>query len=320
MKSLLEIQQNIRDLEKGVREITDNIQSIHSDIEEIRNASGASDIVDFSRIEILAKLVPFRRHPIHKEKDGRNCQIYLEMLLHIVRLDSDPEKVVNRMVFIQWLWTQAEIDWSLEKIYRQCLTLNEEAYAGMMGDIPESYQDYLVVDALMTAGIAGKANQDIYGYIADMAAVFGIHADRLKELALVARTALCQTIGRDLKHEELMLLWENMKKFSHYIDHNLAETVIRAVRHIEVALQDAEVRNFKWWVKQEQQVKAGDIIATYSENASRQSGAKLLAIQKIKTKYSGTIFQFRDNNTNYGVVSHGADTKEAIKAWVKLVR
>ena len=40
----------------------------------------------------------------------------------------------------------------------------------------------------------------------------------------------------------------------------------------------------------------------------------------IKAPLAGTIYQFRDNNTYYGVIAHEADNKDSIKAWVKAVR
>ena len=62
-------------------------------------------ITDFSKIEVLAKQIDFGKHPLDKLKDGQICQVYLEMLLSIVQLDSDEEVTINRMVFIQWfIW------------------------------------------------------------------------------------------------------------------------------------------------------------------------------------------------------------------------
>ena len=112
MKSLLDIQQDIRVLEKNIQEINKCVKTINTDIETIRNSSEGVAL-DYSKIELLAKQIDFGKHPLDKLKDGRACQIYLEMLLNIVRLDQDEESVVNRMVFVQWLQIQSKIDWSL---------------------------------------------------------------------------------------------------------------------------------------------------------------------------------------------------------------
>ena len=90
MKSLLDIQQDVRSLEKSVQEVTNLIKGINLDMEEFRTANQNTD-VDFSKIETLAKNISFGKHPIRKLSDGRACQIYLEMLLNIVRLDLEEE-------------------------------------------------------------------------------------------------------------------------------------------------------------------------------------------------------------------------------------
>lgn len=70
MKSLLEIQQDIRSLEHSINDITDTIKEISSDIEDLRNANQNTDI-DYSKIELLSKLITFGKHPIDKLDDGR---------------------------------------------------------------------------------------------------------------------------------------------------------------------------------------------------------------------------------------------------------
>lgn len=44
MKSLLEVQQDIRSLEHSINMITDNIRTINSDIENLRTANQNTDI------------------------------------------------------------------------------------------------------------------------------------------------------------------------------------------------------------------------------------------------------------------------------------
>ena len=67
MKSLLDIQQDIRILESNIQEITDSVKSISSDIEAIRNSSERAAL-DYSKIEVLAKRINFREHPLNKLK------------------------------------------------------------------------------------------------------------------------------------------------------------------------------------------------------------------------------------------------------------
>jgi len=138
LKSLLNIQEDIRKLENNVLDITESIKSINSDIESLRNSSNGAAI-DFSKIENLARQFLFEEHPLSRLNEGRHCQIYLELLLNIVRLDPDPEMMVNRMVFVQWLQMQSKIDWPLEDLYMDCFKMDKQPYCELVDEIPLEY-------------------------------------------------------------------------------------------------------------------------------------------------------------------------------------
>ena len=88
MKNLLDIQKDVRILEKSIQDIKKSVETINSDIEALRNSTGSVSI-DFAMIEALAKQIRFKEHPLEDLEDGRACQVYLEMLLNIIRLDPD---------------------------------------------------------------------------------------------------------------------------------------------------------------------------------------------------------------------------------------
>lgn len=173
MKSLLDIQQDIRRLEKSMREISNDVKNINSDIDRLRNASETTEL-DFSKIEVLAKQIDFGKHPLDKLEDSRACQVYLEMLLNLVRLDREEERTVNRLVFIQWLQIQSRIDWSLEDLYKDCFKADTKMLFEFLEIMPKEYESYFLVDALIIANISGKANESLYEYIADIIAIFGL--------------------------------------------------------------------------------------------------------------------------------------------------
>lgn len=320
MKSLLDIQQDVRSLEKSVQEVANLIKGINLDMEEFRTANQNTD-VDFSKIETLAKNISFGKHPIRKLSDGRACQIYLEMLLNIVRLDLEEEVSFNRLVFIQWLQTEAEIDWTLEDLYKDCYKIKSTSYHDLLDVIPKKYREYFIVDAVIVANLGGNAITDIYEYIADLAAVLGIDKERLRALSFVAGTALCQSTGH-MKKKEIAEFLMSAKSFKHYIKTDILESGFKSIRQVIVELSDDEAQDFKWKVQQGKEVKKGDIVATYSR-ALRQRGFSWMTnfiTEEVKAPSEGTIFQFRDNGINYGVLAHEVDDKNSIKAWVKARR
>lgn len=320
MKSLLDIQQDIRVLEKNIQEINECVKNINTDIEMIRNSSEGVAL-DYSKIELLAKQIDFGKHPLDKLKDGRACQIYLEMLLNIVRLDQDEESVVNRMVFVQWLQIQSKIDWSLEDLYLDCFKTDKQLIYEMVEMIPKKYKEFFLVDALIVANIAGIANEEIYQYIADIIAVLGLSTKEVKDLAFISRVSLSKNLS-GASRDELKVLQDKAKSFGYYIRNEFAEEGIKALRVVVVELLDNDAKNFKWKVRQQQAVVSGDVIAIYQkEKKSRGfSYMKDYKSEEIKTPVSGVIFQFRDNNTNYGVIAHEQDNKDSIKSWVKARR
>lgn len=320
MKSLLDIQQDIRVLEKNIQEITECVKTINTDIETIRNSS-ESVALDYSKIELLAKQINFGKHPLDKLKDGRACQIYLEMLLNIVRLDQDEESAVNRMVFVQWLQIQARIDWSLEDLYLDSFKTDKQMIYEMVEVIPKKYKEFFLVDALIVANIAGSANEEIYQYIGDIIAVLGLSIEEVKNLAFITQVSLSQSL-LGVSRDDLKVLLDKAKSFGHYIRNDFAEKGIKALRLVVVELPDNEAKNFKWKVRQQQAVVSGDVIATYQKEKKSRGFSYMedYKSEEIKAPVSGVIFQFRDNNTNYGVIAHEQDNKDSIKSWVKARR
>ena len=79
-------------------------------------------------------------------------------------------------------------------------------------------------------------------------------------------------------------------------------------------MPDSEVYNFKWKAKQKQRVNAGDVIAIYTKK-TKENGRYIT--KEVTAPVDGVLFQFRDNNTNYGVIAHESDNKDSIKAWIK---
>ncbi len=320
MKSLLDIQQDVRKLENSVQEIVESIKNVSADIDNIRNSSDGVAL-DFSKIEVLAKQIDFGKHPLYKLKDGHICQVYLEMLLSIVHLDSDEEGTINRIVFIQWLQIQACIDWTLEDLYKDSFKIDKKSYFEFVDLIPKKYKEYFFVDALIVANITGNANVEIYEYIADIVTILGISEKSIKELALVAMLALSQRID-GIGREDLEVVQDKAKGYSHYFKSEFAEDSQKALRVIVVELHDSVAKNFKWKVQQQQKVQCGDVIATYQREKKSwgYSYIKNYELEEIRASVPGTIFQFRNNNTYYGVIAHEEDNKDSIKTWVKARR
>lgn len=69
-------------------------------------------------------------------------------------------------------------------------------------------------------------------------------------------------------------------------------------------------------------VEKGQLIAEYwkLKESSMLRTVRPGEAEEIRATSSGMLFQFRDNNTYYGVIAHESDNKGSIKAWVKANR
>lgn len=306
MKSLLDIQQDVRNLESNVQEITKRIKALNSDIADIRNAEDDAGY-DFHKIELLAKKIPFDEHPLTwlKSSGSGICQAYLELLLALVQLDSEEKATIDRMVFIQWLQMKSGIVLSLDDFYKNALKMNRKRYFELLELICGKYREYFIVDALIVSNITGAVNRAMYEYIADIAAVFEISLQEVKRLALIAKITLKQE-EKNLGEEQKKFILAHGNEYGYYI----SEVINRIRRNLAVKVNWENVADFYWEKSTGEKIKVNDVLAYYYTLDDCRE-------HEIRATVSGRIFAFRNKNTYYGVISDENDNLAAIMKWVK---
>lgn len=304
-KGLLDIQKALRELESKVRDISVSIAEIYEELDAFRNDE--ADSIDYEKIRFMSLHFSFGRHPLSRLEDAYGCRRYLEALLSLTRVDPGSERTVNRLSFIQWIQSQSGLDISLEDLFKESLQINTESFGELAEIIPSSYRRQLVMDALITANICGSANDEVLRYVANLCSILGVDKEQLRILSLMAKGVLKQELGK-LQETDLQQVLTQAKAFEHYLNHDLMDAVLCAQRTVAVEVPDRSWGNFVWKVKQRGRVKEGDIIATHRVSFSGK-------VSMIKAPCAGTLFQFRNNCINYGVIAHESDNKDAIKAW-----
>lgn len=313
MKNLLDIQKEIRRLENSVQDITDQIKTIDSAIEDLRD-SGKNPEIDYEQIERLAGKVLFTSHPLSGLIDEKACQLYLEILLNIVRLDPDMEAIINRLIFVQWIQKQAQIEWSLEELFTDCMKMEKEAYYELLELLPKQYTEYLIVDALIVAYISGSVNSEILEYLGNLSEAFGIKKERLRILSLLSRAILCQNMN-NMKDIDKVLQYA--EEYGYYLNSEMVQFSIKSLRTIVVELPENEISHIIWNVKKMQMVEKGEVIATYKPYRRDMAFRMLPTAQEIIAPFSGIIYQFKYKHTYYGVIGHEKDDMDSIKEWIK---
>lgn len=312
--NLLDMQKEIRNLESKIQDIYSHVSSIYKKIDESRNKDIIKESLDYEMIRIVSARFSFEEHPLSKLKNVYARQMYIEILLSLIQLDKESKVTMNRLIFIQWIINESRLKIKLEDIFRETLKMSSSTFGKFINILPEQYNDYLIVDALIIANICGDANKDILSYIANICVILGINKEKIRILSITTKCILKQSIGK-MKKEDLKFFLTYLKKFKYYIDSNMNNEIMEKTlllqRKIIAKVPDSKSVNFKWKVKQKSEVEKGDLIATYNRNSSYSR-----SVVKITAPYSGTIFQFRDKCINYGVISYNIDNKDSIKEWV----
>lgn len=316
MKSLLDIQQDIRKLENSLKDITESIKVISSDIELIRTPE--QDIsIDFELIKVLAKNINYDKHPISEINDKSEQQTYIEMLINIVRFDIDREVDVNRLTFIQWLLNQTEIEYGLEDLYKNSIKMNDKLYLEDLQELSEDYREYFVLDSLIIANIAGTANMEIQRYVADIASIIGVDSKNLYKLAILTKWILCRDFSK-MTQVEINIVQNNYELCNYYIS---------GLRYIAVCIKDDDYSTFYWKKEHLERVKAGDLIIKYTLRENKWVALVIAAEIKgsqykpsrevfIKAPVDGILYCFEYKNVIYGVISQEEDNIDLIREWI----
>lgn len=308
-KSLLDIQQEIRDLDGKIKDISFAIAEIYDEIDELRNDE--TDSIDYEIIRLMSYHLSFGKHPLGRLDDNYACHLYLEILLSLVQADRGSGDTVNRLIFVQWLLSQTKLELTLKELFKDSLKINTSTFAELVELIPKTFKSHLIMDALLTANICGQANNDVLIYVVNLCTILGVDKEQLRILSIMAKGVLKHDLGK-MKKADLQQVLAQAKNFKHYLNSDLLNAGIQSQRTIAVKIPDKTYSNFKWKVKQQGQVEKGDVIAIYRYGSRRSESS----LTEIKAPCAGTLFQFRNNCTNYGVIAHESDNKDSIKAWV----
>ena len=312
MKTLLDIQDEIRQLEESAKGITKNLATLNYDVDELRN-SGDTMVIDWDGIDKISKNIDLGKHPIGELMNAELCKYYLELLINMIRLDPDEDLVIKRLAFVQWLTRQANTDWTLEDLYEDTFRENENLLPALSKELHEKYREYLMLDALIVANIGGQANKELLEYLSDIAVTLDIQLDQMKRLITVSKVVLCNSI-KELTYTEansLMLMGD----YSYYIGPELENIKARFRKKVFNVKVNAYGK-FEWAVSQKAYVKEDEIIARFYKNNYQDRPSKV-----FRTPFDGILYQvkvdYNDRSTYYGIISSEHDDLESVRKWVE---
>lgn len=307
-KTLIEIQTELRELDKQVQTISKALGQLFQDIDAMKEDKSPSDI-DFAGIERASRKFMFGEHPLHRLQNGYACRRYIETLLGVVYTNRHSDAVPDRLAFVQWIITQADIDMTLADLMRSSLDLSADSFGELPSLLTEQYREGLLVDAMLTAYITGSATAETMQYIAQLAGILEVTEKDLRVLTMIAKRILLQSDKRLGKRESEGIM-AKYYRFRHYFGGELLKKQLEAERKIVV--DDIEYwKPPKWRFNNGAVVKKGQEIAILFSLGKGHT---------VTAPCSGKFFHFKQNSRYYGVIANPGDNLDSIKAWVKQER
>ncbi|MDE7323350.1 MAG: hypothetical protein K2N73_11670 [Lachnospiraceae bacterium] len=311
MKSLLDIQKEVKELEAMVQDMANSLDCISREIQEIRTSNDNMEM-DYDMIRMLAKNVPFANHPLAKLKDGYACKLYIELLLSVMQMDTNG--ITEKMVFIQWILKESRIDMELEDVYAESLELEKEIYSEIGEILRTDFRRFFIVDALIVANFVEEANGEAIEYIAQLCVFLGVDASYMETSVILAKIALYQDI-KNIKKADVEEVLPYIDDYEYCIGKNTIEKAFCLFRYVCIKVYNDDLwggYSLSWKVKQISKVSKGDNIAEYRPKQGSTT--------YVKASQDGTLFQFKAEKTysygSVGVISHPSDSGKKIEQWL----
>ncbi len=315
MKNLLDIQKDVRQLEQRSEETSQIIKTIYSDINNLRNSQiiqrEISDI-NFDAIELMSSKIKFNKHPIFN-LDKKTKTIYLTELLKIVLIDSDLNHTNDRLVFFQWIYNQAKIEYPMKELYVETLRHRKELNISAIDDLTKEFKDLFITDALLIATITGDTKREIYEHIVDIALILGLDKENISMLALITKAILRQDFS-DLSKEQIKRIVSKTDLYDFYLLLN-KEIINSNERVIEVKKKYNDSINFEWKKSYKSKVVIGDLIAM--DTVLNMNTLQRRELVPYFSKHSGYFYWLTYKGVNYGIISSESDNENEIIKWIE---
>ena len=309
MKSLIDIQQDVRAIENTLSTLTQQLGLINNALQQLSEPVDKNGI-DFEDIKILAKRIPYKNHPI-KEITSSNAQLdYLFILLNIVRLNE--VKDINQFVFLQWLINESKLKYTLEQIISMGLKSDVLNLLKSSEVLSDQQKRILILDAMILSNLSETRRDTVFNYLADLCVIFQIEKENVKTYSQIARLILTQSYSK-LKKQDADKIIKHSKNFMCYLSKDIFEPYFAPLRRITLQVPENQIASgyqIEWHFQSQKYVKKGTTIAKYKSRLSHFT-------IEVKASESGFLYKFKHNHTSYGVISHHDDDIEAIKTWAR---
>ena len=152
MKSLLDIQLEIRQAEAYINDVIKLLRNIDEAISELGNERDLSG-TDYDMISTMAKNIDFPSHPISLIDNIDARRLYIKLLLIMIRLGKNHTISNEQLAFIQWIMDKAEIGVQLEELIIECFKQDDELIYNAKSFFSKEQILSLIEDMLITVNL-----------------------------------------------------------------------------------------------------------------------------------------------------------------------
>ena len=216
MKSIAELQQEIRLLRRELTNMDDRLEALDQELLNYRDISTGDS--QYERIYEIAKIMPALKHPVMYSIPAIYTN-YMSLLIMVAKLEGNLSDV--QMLWLQRIVLQNANHCKLDYYMQQANSINyENALLQMHEAIKTKYADNLLVDMMLLANFSPATSVTTYEAIASIATLIGIKEQNLKQLSKISTAILTQDV-EILGEENKEILYIN-DRFGYLLD-NLAD-------------------------------------------------------------------------------------------------
>ena len=186
MKTISELQNEIRSIKKDLISIDAHLESVYGELSEYKESAGAS-LKDNSLYE-LAKTFPIIKHPILKENLAAKNN-YFSILLMISTIDDSIND--EQMLFLQRIVLGDEQNCRLDAYISNLGEINFRNVLFKLDEtVKQKYSEQLLLDMIILSNLSKSADRKSYEIIASISAFLGMDKQTVRKITQVAKAIL----------------------------------------------------------------------------------------------------------------------------------
>lgn len=323
MKTLSEIQNDIKSLSIQLNQLAINIQNVRLEVNK-------NDMLDMKKIKYISQKYPIEGHGLASYDDYIKKR-YLTVLVLTARLQQS--EIEKSLLLISRIAYGAGYQDDIADIMKDSYTLSERS----MEEIIDSFcsdriKMLLILDMLLIS--AEKKKNEVLQFIAEISYMLGISENEMKFLSNLAIIVLQNDINQYVDNSVICDPWGDI--FQCYLKgFTFKRNLIKVPRNVLIGLGDMDYQVILD-IKEDEGilVEEGSTICLIRDNVSNsnQSPYESSMDRKLEKKMSdikdgyklcspekGKIYIFRNianqENLSVGIVTHPLDSIENARAW-----